>query len=74
MKKRIVSLILASAFAVSAFSGCAAVKAENLTDDIQKNPVPVYNYADGEEAQMVAQFSAQLLQQLCTEDKNGRAY
>ena len=70
MKKRIVSLILASAFAVSAFSGCAAVKAENLTDDIQKNPVPVYNYADGEEAQMVAQFSAQLLQQLCTEDKN----
>ena len=70
MKKRVVSLILATIFAAAALSGCAAVQSENLTDGINKNPVPVYNYADGNEAQAVAQFSVQLLKQLCTEDKN----
>ena len=70
MKKRIAAMVLSVIFAFAAFSGCAAVKAENLTDGIKNNPVPVYNYADGIEAQAVAQFSAQLLQQLCTEDKN----
>lgn len=70
MKKRVVSLILATIFAAAALSGCAAVRSENLTDGINKNPVPVYNYADGNEAQAVAQFSVQLLKQLCTEDKN----
>lgn len=70
MKKRVVSAVMAVVFSFAAFSGCASVKAENLTDGIKNNPVPVHNYADGEESQAVAQFSAQLLKQLCTEDKN----
>ena len=70
MKKRITAAVLSAVFMLSAFSGCSSVKAENLTDKIKPNPVPVYNQIDGEQTKAVAEFSAQLLKQLSVEDKS----
>ncbi len=71
MKKRFIAVFLAAAFTVSVLSGCSAtVKSKNLTDGIKPGPVPVYNGFNKSESEAVVQFSAQLLKQLCSEDKN----
>ena len=71
MNKRFVSAFLAAVLAAVSFSGCgSAVKNENLVDNVKPNPVPVYNRIDEGQSAAVAQFSAQILKQLCTEDKN----
>ena len=70
MKKRIAAMLAASLLAGWALTGCAAVQAQNLTDDVQPNPVPVYNRIDEGQSAAVAQFSAQLLKQLGAESGN----
>ena len=69
MFKRITATVLSQVFAAVTFSGCAAVESQNLTDNIDRDPIPVYSSFVNGETQAVAQFSTQLLHQLYAENE-----
>ncbi len=70
MKKRFIAAV--TALILSLFSGCTLrpVSADNLTDGIKPNAVPVYNDFAGSESIAVSDFAAKLLQQSFKDDKS----
>ena len=71
MRKRITAILLAAAMSLSVFTGCAAkVNADNLTDNISRDAIAVYNSFSNGELEAVNEFTANLLGQSFTDNKN----
>lgn len=70
MKKRFIAAV--TALILSLFSGCTLrpVSADNLTDGIKPDAVPVYNNFNNGENVAVSDFAAKLLQQSFKDDKS----
>ena len=70
MKKRFIAAV--TALILSLFSGCTLrpVSADNLTDGIKPDEVPVYNNFNNGENVAVSDFAAKLLQQSFKDDKS----
>ena len=71
MKKRITAILLTAVMSLSVFTGCAAkVNADNLTDNISRDAIAVYNNFTNGELEAVNEFTANLLGQSFTDNKN----
>ena len=72
MKKRFIAAV--TALILSLFSGCTLrpVSADNLTDGIKPDAVPVYNNFNNGENVAVSDFAAKLLQQSFKDDKSSQ--
>ena len=65
MKKRFAAILMAAVVSLSLLGGCTLrpVTADNLTDGIERDAIPVHSDFAGGEAAAVSSFAAKLLQQ-----------
>lgn len=71
MKKRITALIVAAVMSLSVLSGCdAQVKAQNLTDGIERDAIAIKNTFEKEQSTAVKDFAVKLLQQSCSQGES----